>query len=99
MSPDDLAAVGRSWAGLQGRREPLLAQLEACFAAVEPSGLAAACAQWLVDAVDELVGLLTAPSRLGAVSRPTSSSTASTSHWAHAAARPDGSTAAKHASS
>ncbi|HEY1282467.1 MAG TPA: hypothetical protein VGF22_22485 [Acidimicrobiales bacterium] len=65
MSPDDLAAVDRSWVGLQGRREPLLAQLEACFAAVEPSGLAAPCARWLVDAVDELVGLLTAPSRLG----------------------------------
>jgi len=65
VSPDDLAVVARSWAGLQERREALLAQLERCFAAVEPSGLAATCAQWLVDAVDELVGLLTAPSRLG----------------------------------
>jgi hypothetical protein len=65
VSPDDLAAVDRSWAGLQEQREPLVAELEASFAAVEPSGLAAPCARWLVDAVDELVGLLTAPSRLG----------------------------------
>ena len=69
MSPDDLAAVDRSWVGLQERREPLVAQLEASFAAVEPSGLAGPCAQWLVEAVDELVGLLTAPSRLGASAR------------------------------
>jgi hypothetical protein len=65
VSPDDLAAVDRSWAGLQEQREPLVAELEASFAAVEPSGLARPCARWLVDAVDELVGLLTAPSRLG----------------------------------
>jgi hypothetical protein len=65
VSPDDLAAVDRSWAELDDRRGQLAARLEASFARTDPTALAARRALWLVDAVAELVGLLTAPSRLG----------------------------------
>jgi hypothetical protein len=65
VSPDDLDAVGRSWADLRGRQAELVEQLEAAFRSVGPVELAAPRARWLVDAVAELVGLLPTPSRLG----------------------------------
>ena len=65
MSPDDLAAVDRSWSAMRERRADLVSRLEASFARIEPPALAGPCSRWLVDAVSELVGLLTAPSRLG----------------------------------
>ncbi len=65
MSPDDLAMVERSWGELRDRRPELVARLEASFSLVDPGDLAALRAQWLVDAVADLVGLLMAPSVLG----------------------------------
>jgi hypothetical protein len=65
MSPEDLAAVDRSWADLRRRRPELLAHLEATFVLVDHPDLAATRARWLVDAMSGLVGLLPAPSRLG----------------------------------
>ena len=65
MSPDDLSAVHRSWSELVRRRDPLLAALTRRFEAAPASSLAAGVrAAWLLDAVEELVGLLPAPSRL-----------------------------------
>lgn len=65
MSPEDLGAVERSWAELGGRRAALVGRLTDWFATVEESSIDPAVrAAWLVDAVAELVGLLTAPSRL-----------------------------------
>lgn len=68
MSPDDLATVDRSWAQLDGRRDQLLEHLETRFAATDAQR-AVVRARWLVDAVSELVGLLSAPSRLGGRAR------------------------------
>jgi hypothetical protein len=65
MSPEELAAVNRSWSDLRRRRPELLAHLEASFALVDHPDLAATRARWLVEAVSGLVGLLPAPSRLG----------------------------------
>lgn len=64
MSPEDLAAVDRSWAQLRRRRGALLAELESCFCGAGPPEVASVRARWLVDAVEELAGLLPAPSRL-----------------------------------
>jgi hypothetical protein len=65
MSPDDLSAVQRSWSELRLRRDPLVAALTRRFEAAPTSSLAASVrAAWLLDAVEELVGLLSAPSRL-----------------------------------
>ncbi len=65
MSPDDLSTVQRSWSELRHRREPLLAGLTHRFDVAPASPLAAAVrAAWLLDAVEELVGLLSAPSAL-----------------------------------
>ena len=65
MSPDDLSAVHRSWSTLRLRRDPLLAALTRRFEEAPISSLAADVrAAWLLDAVEELVGLLSAPSCL-----------------------------------
>ena len=65
MSPDDLSAVQRSWSELRLRRDPLAAALSRRFEEAPISSLAANVrAAWLLDAVQELVGLLSAPSRL-----------------------------------
>ena len=70
MTPEDLAAVDRSWTELRHERAALVDRLNASF------GTLADCdqtpvwrARWLVDAVSELVGLLTAPSQLEAQAR------------------------------
>jgi hypothetical protein len=65
MSPDDLSAVQRSWSELRLRRDPLLAALTRRFEAALISSLAADVrATFLLDAVEQLVGLLSAPSCL-----------------------------------
>ncbi len=65
MTPEDLVAVERSWAELRSHRAPLLAALTRRFEATVGSPTAAGLrAAWLLGAVEELVGLLTAPSRL-----------------------------------
>jgi hypothetical protein len=69
VSPDDLATVERSWDELRTRQPELVERLEASFALVDPGDVAAPRAQWLVDAVADLVGLLSAPSALGSRAR------------------------------
>ena len=65
MSPDDLTTVQRSWSELRRQRDSLLAGLTRRFDVAPASPLAAAVrAAWLLDAVEELVGLLSAPSSL-----------------------------------
>ncbi|MGZ4724908.1 MAG: hypothetical protein ACXV8L_11940, partial [Ilumatobacteraceae bacterium] len=58
-----------SWAELQLRREALADRLAASYDAVLPRDIAEQRARWLVAAVAELVGLLTAPSQLAARAR------------------------------
>jgi hypothetical protein len=70
MTPDDLSTVQRSWSELQRLRVPLLAGLTRRFDAAAPSPVEAALrSRWLFEAVEELVGLLAAPSRLAARAR------------------------------
>jgi DNA-binding SARP family transcriptional activator len=73
VTPDDLAAVERSWSELRTRRAALLAALTALterFEVAPPSPMGPAVrAQWLLGAVEELVELLPAPSRLAARAR------------------------------
>jgi len=70
MTPDDLVTVERSWAELRARRDPLLAALTRRFEAAVGSPTAARLrAAWMLCAVEELVGLLTAPSRLAVRAR------------------------------
>jgi hypothetical protein len=69
MSPEDLAAVVDSWAELQLRREALADRLAASYGAVLSPHTADQRARWLVNAVAELAGLLTAPSQLAARAR------------------------------
>lgn len=65
MTPDDLSSVERTWSELRCRRDPLLAELTRRFQSGIASGLPADVrAAWLLSAVDELVGLLSVPSRL-----------------------------------
>lgn len=65
MTPDDVRTVQDTWAELRRRRAALLDELTCCFAADGPAVIAADLrAGWLYSAVDELVGLLPAPSRL-----------------------------------
>lgn len=67
MTPDDLSVVERSWSVLRYRRDLLLAGLTRRFEATAPWPIAPAWrAGWLVVAVEDLVGLLAAPSRLAA---------------------------------
>ena len=69
MCPEDLAAVVESWTELQFRREALIDRLAASYRVVLSPQTAAQRACWLVDAVAELVCLLTAPSQLAARAR------------------------------
>ena len=70
VTPDDLVTVERSWCELRAQRGPLLAALARRFEDAAPSPDAAEVrAEWLLAAVEELVGLLTAPSRLATRAR------------------------------
>ena len=70
MTPDDLLTVQRSWTQLRRRRAELVVALAHRFAAVTGSPIPPSVhATWLCAAVDELVGLLGAPSRLAAQAR------------------------------
>ena len=70
MTPEDLSAVQRSWIEFLRVREPLLDALTRRFDPVAPTPIhAAARAEWLLSAVEDLVGLLSAPSRLAARAR------------------------------
>ena len=69
VCPEDLAAVVDSWAALQLRRGALADRLAASYGAVLAPHTAEQRARWLVDAVADLVGLLTAPSLLAARAR------------------------------
>jgi hypothetical protein len=64
MSPEDLAVVTESWEGIQGRRNDLADRLVVSYGTICPPEAAELRAHWLVDAVAELVDLLTAPSQL-----------------------------------
>lgn len=65
MTPEDVSIVRRSWIELRRVRTPLRAALSRHLEAVAASPVAAAQrADWLSCAVDDLVGLLAAPSRL-----------------------------------
>jgi hypothetical protein len=74
VTPEDLAAVAASWADLCEHRVPLLATLTAHF---ETLGSEVVCstmepasrARWLLVAVEQLVGLLVAPSLLADAAR------------------------------
>jgi len=70
VTPEDLVAVERSWSELRTLRAPLLAALTRRFDEVPPPAMAAGLrAEWLLCAVEALVGLLSAPSRLAACAR------------------------------
>ena len=71
MTPEDLDIVEQSWSALRGRRAAILLALTrrfdatAPFDATVPSSIEAAHrAEWLFCAVEELVELLSVPSRL-----------------------------------
>jgi hypothetical protein len=70
MTPEDLSAVQRSWPECLRTREPLLDALARRFDSVAPTPLhAEQRARWLFSAIEDLVGLLSAPSRLAARAR------------------------------
>jgi len=70
VTPEDLHAVEVSWAECLLAREPLLDALARRFHAVSPTPVhAEQRARWLFSAVEALVGLLSAPSRLAARAR------------------------------
>ena len=69
MTPDDLDTVDRSWSELRRRRARLFEELTDRFAAAPSPPGAALRAEWLLCAVEELVGLLTAPSQLAVRAR------------------------------
>jgi hypothetical protein len=70
VTPDDLCIVQRTWEQLRTRRATVLSALIAWFDELGPSSIdAAARAGWLFGAVDELVGLLAAPSSLATRAR------------------------------
>jgi|GEM_PF-6982270 len=65
MAPEDLACVERSWSVLRHRRRRLLQELAAHVGDAPTSPVdAPARAEWLLAAVEELVGLLATPSAL-----------------------------------
>jgi hypothetical protein len=65
MTPDDLDAVESTWAEFFRCRIPMLAALTRRYIALGNSPyVAAEQAHWLFRAVEQLVGLLSAPSRL-----------------------------------
>lgn len=65
MSPEELAQVCESWTELQHRRGQIVASLGEMYCSVLAEQVAADRARWLVDAVAELVTLLSSPSQLG----------------------------------
>ena len=70
MTPDDLTCVQRSWAALRDRRLSLIAELTVSFESILASPIdAASRAEWLCSAVEELVELLPAPSKLAESAR------------------------------
>jgi hypothetical protein len=69
MTPEDVCTVQRSWSELRRRQAPLLAGLTRRFDAAPSSVAGANRASWLVGAVDDLVDLLPAPSRLATRAR------------------------------
>jgi len=70
MSPEGVRSVQRSWAVLRRRRAPMLRALTARFATHASDVMAPVeRAEWLFDAVAELVELLSSPSRLEARAR------------------------------
>lgn len=70
MSPDDVRTVLVSWPTCRSRRATLLPSLAVHLSALAPSPIdAAARAEWLFRAVEELVRLLPEPSRLEARAR------------------------------
>lgn len=64
MSPEDLALVGETWTELQHCRREIVASLGESYGAVLADEVAEQRARWLVDAVSQLVNLLSAPSQL-----------------------------------
>lgn len=65
MTPADLRTVQGSWAELRRRRSALLDALTCCYDGDGPALIAADLrAGWLYAAIEELVALLPAPSRL-----------------------------------
>jgi hypothetical protein len=69
MTPDDLAAVDRSWADLQDHVGPLVSRLAVAFGEFSTPEDALARAHRLLESTNELVGLLDTPSRLAARAR------------------------------
>jgi hypothetical protein len=70
MNPQDLRIVQQSWAQLRLRRAPLLDELAIRFETTDRSVMTAEeRATWLVEAVEQLVGLLPAPRRLASQAR------------------------------
>jgi hypothetical protein len=70
VTPDDIRVVQGSWAALRDRRRLLVAELTRRFDCCSPAPVPSAQrAVWLLDAVAELVGLLTCASRLGDCAR------------------------------
>jgi hypothetical protein len=65
MTPDQLAAVERSWHALSPLRDGLVDRLAESLGEVDQGDGAETRARCVVDAVAELVGLLAAPSALG----------------------------------
>jgi hypothetical protein len=66
VTPEDIQTVQHAWAELRRCRAALVVALTSCFdaAGVSANGAAALRAEWLVLAVEDLVGLLAAPSQL-----------------------------------
>jgi hypothetical protein len=69
VCPEDLVTVVESWAELRLHTEALADRLAASYRVVLSPQNAEQRARWLVIAVAELVGLLTAPSQLAARAR------------------------------
>ena len=70
MTPDDLVTVERSWAELRTAAAPPAGRPHPAVRGRRAPGLPAGRrAEWLLSAVEALVGLLSAPSRLAACAR------------------------------
>jgi hypothetical protein len=83
MTPDDLAAVHRSWTQLRAQRAEFQGRLEDVFATRLHPDTSAARARHLIEAADELVGLLATPSRMAMRARAAAAS------WGPVAGPPD----------
>jgi hypothetical protein len=72
VSPEELATVERSWVDLRRRKADLLEHVAGSLGGFDDNGwseLAGERARWLTAAVDELVGMLSCPSRLASRAR------------------------------